>query len=281
MRAAWEGTSLFSARSGIMPNTFLNSQWRLRPLLICHIGAVLLLASWLWQPTRQLWDQFDLALFALLNEPVHAAGLWAHIWAIGSMRPVDLGVGLLMLAVMLKADLVFSGAQVRRALFAFLAVLLAMLLLRVGFAELVKLMDWQRPSASLVVEGSARLTELFPAWEERWDMKDSASRSFPGDHASVLLIWALFMSFFARGWKLLLVWSLAVLFMLPRLVAGAHWASDALVGGVFLSLLGLAWGCYTPFASKASAWLERISAPLTRQLARLPLLGRLSLIAGR
>ncbi|MDM8349110.1 phosphatase PAP2 family protein [Pseudomonas sp. sp1636] len=264
-----------------MPCTFVTSQWRLRPLLICHISAALLLASWLWQPTRQLWDRLDLLLFALLNEPVHAAGLWAHIWAIGSMRPVDMGVGLLMLAVMLKADLVFSATQVRRALFAFLAVLLVMLLIRVGFADLVKLMGWQRPSASLVVEGSARLTELFPAWAERWHMKDSASRSFPGDHASVLLLWALFMSFFARGWKLLLVWSMAVLFMLPRLVAGAHWASDALVGGVLLSLLALAWGCYTPFACAASAWLERISAPLIRQLARLPLLGRASVISGR
>ena len=52
-----------------MPNTFLNSQWRLRPLLICHIGAVLLLASWLWQPTRQLWDRFDLTLRQPLQTP--------------------------------------------------------------------------------------------------------------------------------------------------------------------------------------------------------------------
>lgn len=262
-----------------MPTHFSTCQWR--PLLSCHFIALLLLASWLWPASRQLWDQFDLALFELLNQPVHGAGLWAQVWAIGSMRPVDLGVGLLMLAVMFKADLVFSGVQVRRALFAFLGVLLAMLLLRVGFAELVERMGWQRPSASLVVEGSARLTELFPAWEQRWDMKDSASRSFPGDHASVLLLWALFMSFFARGWKLLLVWAMAVLFILPRLVAGAHWASDALVGGLLLSLLGIAWGCFTPFAYRTSEWLERLSAPLTRQLARLPLLGRISLIAGR
>src|SRR5690606_18647463 len=126
--------------------------------------ALLLLASWLWQPTRQLWDAFDLWLFHLLNDPVHATGLWARIWAIGSMRPVDLGVGLVMLAVMLKGGLVLPGHQVRRALFAFLCALAVMLLLRVGFADLVKLMGWQRPSASLVVEGSARLTELFPAW---------------------------------------------------------------------------------------------------------------------
>ncbi|WP_347505667.1 hypothetical protein [Pseudomonas anguilliseptica] len=175
-----------------MNPSFLNDQWRIRPLVACHIVALLLLASWLWAPSRALWDQFDLQLFALLNEPVHNAGLWAQTWAIGSMRPVDMGVGVLMLAVMLKADLVFSGAQVRKALYAFLAALIVMLLFRVGFAELVKLMGWQRPSASLVVEGAARLTELFPTWEERWDMKDSATRSFPGDHASVLLIWAFF-----------------------------------------------------------------------------------------
>ena len=142
-------------------------------------------------------------------------------------------------------------------------------------------MGWQRPSASLVVEGAARLTELFPTWEERWDLKDSATRSFPGDHASVLLIWAMFMSFFARNWRLLLVWSMAAIFMLPRLVAGAHWGSDALVGGVFLALLGLAWSCFTPFAYKTSEWLEYVTQPLLKRLAKLPVLGRLSIISGR
>ena len=264
-----------------MNPTFLNDQWRTRPLIACHVVALLLLASWVWAPSRALWDQFDLQLFALLNQPVHAAGLWAKTWAIGSMRPVDMGVGVLMLAVMLKADLVFSGAQVRKALYAFLATLTLMLLFRVGFAEVVKLMGWQRPSASLVVEGAARLTELFPGWEERWDLKDSATRSFPGDHASVLLIWAMFLSFFARNGRLLLIWTMAVIFMLPRLVAGAHWGSDALVGGVFLALLGLAWACFTPFAYKASEWLEQATLPLTRVLSQLPLIGRLSVISGR
>src|SRR3990167_909739 len=260
---------------------FINPRWRIRPLLACHIVALLLLASWLWTPSRALWDQLDLQLFALLNEPVHSAGLWAQTWAIGSMRPVDMSVGLLMLAVMLKADFVFSGPQVRKALFAFLAALIVVLLFRVGVAELVKRRGGRRPSAALVVEGAARLTELFPDWEERWDMKDSATRSFPGDHASVLLIWAMFMSFFARNWRLLLVWSMAVIFMLPRLVAGAHWGSDALVGGVFLALLGLAWSCFTPFAYKTSEWLEYVTQPLIKSLAKLPLLGRLSVISGR
>ncbi|CAE6887024.1 MAG TPA: phosphatase PAP2 family protein [Pseudomonas sp.] len=263
-----------------MSTVFLNTQWRVKPLLACHVVSLLLLASWLWQPTRQLWDAFDLQLFHLLNDPVHAAGLWAHIWAIGSMRPVDAGVGVVMLAVMLKAGLVFEGPQVRRALYAFLAMLIVMLLVRVLFSDLVDYMGWQRQSASLAVEGSARLTEMFPAWEERWDLKDSASRSFPGDHASVLMIWAFFLSFFARGWRLALVWAIAVIGMLPRLVAGAHWGSDAFVGGVLLSLTGLAWGCFTPLGYRASEWLEKITLPLTSRLARLPLLGRISVVSG-
>jgi membrane-associated phospholipid phosphatase len=263
-----------------MTTPLLNTEWRLRPLLACHIVALLLLVSWLWQPTRELWDQFDLLLFRLLNQPIHDGGWWATVWAVGSMRPVDIGVGLVMLAVMLKAELVFSGAQVRRALLAFLCILILMLLLRVGFAHLVERLDWQRPSPSLVVDGAARLTELFPHWEERWDMKDSASRSFPGDHASVLLLWALFMGIAARGWRMFMVWVMATLFTLPRLVAGAHWGSDALVGGLLLSLLAIAWGIFTPFAFRTSDWLERVISPLTQQLARLPLLGRISVIRG-
>ena len=47
-----------------MPPSFINQQWRIRPLIACHVVALLLLASWLWAPSRALWDQFDLQLFA-------------------------------------------------------------------------------------------------------------------------------------------------------------------------------------------------------------------------
>ncbi|TBU76281.1 phosphatase PAP2 family protein [Phytopseudomonas daroniae] len=258
----------------------LNAQWRPRALIISHLLIALLFASWLWPVTRIYWNQFDLWLFHLLNDPVHAGGLWAHIWAIGSMRPVDAGVGLVMLAIMLRAGLVFPAAQVRTGLYAFLVALIVMLLMRVLFADLVEYMGWQHASPSLLVEGSARLTELFPAWEERWDLKDSASRSFPGDHASVLMIWAMFCSFFVSGWRRALVWTVAVIGMLPRLVAGAHWGADAFVGGVLLSVLGIAWSCYTPLAFRASAVIERLTSPLTRCLAKVPLLRSFSVIGG-
>ena len=83
------------------------------------------------------------------------------------------------------------------------------------------------------------------------------------------------------GWRLLLVWAITAIGILPRLVAGAHWGADAFVGGVFLSLLALAWSCYTPLGYRASEWLEKVTLPITSRLARLPLLGRLSIVSGR
>ena len=94
-----------------------------------------------------------------------------------------------------------------------------------------------------------------------------------------LLVWALFMSLFARrAGQFLLIWTLAVLFMLPRLVAGAHWGQDDYIGGLQMALLALAWGCYTPLAAKASGWLVQVTEPLFRLLAKLPLIGRLGVV---
>ena len=96
-----------------------DASWRWRELIICNVVAALLLSSWVWQPTRQLWDTYDLQLFHWLNAPLATHPIWAMIWAIGNMRPVDAGVGLIMLITIIKSDFIFSGPQVRRALYAF------------------------------------------------------------------------------------------------------------------------------------------------------------------
>jgi membrane-associated phospholipid phosphatase len=256
--------------------------WCWSGIATCNVVAVVLLASWLWQPTRQLWDLLDIQLFHLLNAPLSTSPAWAHVWGIGNMRPVDACVGLVMLAVLAKDGWIYSGSQVRRAFYAFLMLLLLLLLIRSGlFVNLVEKMHWTHPSPSLAVDGAVRLTEMFPDWREHWQMKDSAGQSFPGDHASVVLLWAMLLSAHGRGRKLLAVWVLAVVFMLPRLVSGAHWVSDALVGGAFLSLVTFGWGYFTPFAANASDLLERIGAPVMRILGRVPGLGRIALISGR
>jgi len=72
-----------------------------------------------------------------------------------------------------------------------------------------------------------------------------------------------------------------VLFSLPRLVSGAHWLSDVLVGGPFLSLITIGWGLYTPYAAKASSLMERFGTPVLQRLGRMPGLRHISLLSGR
>jgi len=259
---------------------FLLPRWRTRALLACNLLALAVLASWRWPPARAQWDRLDAAAFRFLNAPLAGSDGWARFWSVCNMRPVDLLFGLVMLAFLIKGDWVFPARQVRRALYAFLVVLALVLLIRAGpLGELVKALHWQRASPSLSVDGAVRLAERFPGWEGKWHIKDASGRSFPGDHAAVLLSWALFVSFAARGWRRWLAWGLAIAFMLPRLVSGAHWLSDNLVGGVFVGLMAAGWGACTPFAVKVSTALERLGAPLVRRLGTLPVLRRLSVLS--
>jgi membrane-associated phospholipid phosphatase len=266
-------------------NSFENSQlsqprWCWHQLIICNIIALLLMASWLWQPTRAVWDSFDAWLFHWLNAPLANHPIWSTIWAIGNMRPVDAAIGLVMLVAIVKSDFIFSGAQVRRALYAFLALLFLMLLIRIAlFDQALKLLQWKRASPSLVVDGAVRLTELFPNWKQQWALKDSSEQCFPGDHASVLFIWTAMLLNFARGKALFFVWLLTILYALPRLIAGAHWGSDVFVGGAFLSLMAFGWGYYTPYLASAQTLLERLTAPMIKVLAKLPILRNLAVIS--
>jgi membrane-associated phospholipid phosphatase len=94
-----------------------------------------------------------------------------------------------------------------------------------------------------------------------------------------LLIWGMFMTVFARRiGQVLVIWALALLFMMPRLVAGAHWGQDDYIGGVLLALLALGWGYYTPFAAKVTDVLLRVTAPVFGVFQRAPLIGRLSVV---
>ncbi len=258
------------------------ARWHWRNLFICNLLAALLLASWLLPITRQLWDAFDLWLFHWLNAPLATHPIWAKTWAVGNMRPIDAAVGLIMLTTIIKSNWIFSGAQVRRAFYAFFALLVLLLLIRIAlFDQALKLLHWQRASPSLKVEGAVRLTALFPGWEQKWYLKDSSQQCFPGDHASVLFIWTAMLCYFARGKQLFFVWGLTVLYLLPRLVAGAHWGSDVFVGGLFLSLIAFGWGFYTPYVAKAQDLLERLTLPIIQILAKLPIVRNISFISGR
>ncbi|MET0846309.1 MAG: phosphatase PAP2 family protein [Pseudomonas sp.] len=255
------------------------ARWNLRRLALCNFVPLALLAFWLWPTGQMLCVIFDEWLFHLLNAPLAINPIWLRIWAIASLRPFDVVVGVILLTLLIKGDWVFEQAEVRQAFFGFLSVLLALLFIRMLFSKLAIYMNWQHSSPSMMLEGAIRMSDYFPGLEKTWELKDRSTQSFPGDHASVLLIWALFMTVFSRSsWQTLVIWALALLFMMPRLVAGAHWGQDDYIGGVLLAVWALGWGYYTPFVYHASAFFLKLTAPVFGLLEKLPVVSRMSVV---
>ncbi|WP_426133520.1 phosphatase PAP2 family protein [Pseudomonas sp. PWP3-1b2] len=255
------------------------ARWNLGGWAFCNLLAIALLCFWLWPTGQRLCVVFDEWLFHLLNDPLASSSAWLHVWAVASLRPFDAVVGVILLTLLLRGGWVFKAVQVREAFFGFFGILLLLLFTRMLFSKLAVLMGWQHSSPSMMISGAVHMSEYFPGLEKTWELKDRSSQSFPGDHASVLLIWGMFMTVFAkRIGQVLVIWGLALLFMMPRLVAGAHWGQDDYIGGVLLALLALGWGYYTPFAAMVAGALLRVTAPVFEFMGKLPVLGRLSVM---
>ena len=243
--------------------------WCRSGLIGLNLAALLILFSWLCSPTRIVWDWLDHAGFHWLNGSLGGNPLWSGFWALTSLRIFDLAAAGIMLLLLLYKDWLFSAGERVQALCTFVALLIVLLVWRGLFTKLVVAYGWQHDSPSLQIAGSTRLSDLYPWLAEHLHLKDASKRSFPGDHASVAMLWGLFMALFARRGKLLVIGVLTLLMVLPRLVAGAHWISDDLVGGLVLTLLALAWGYCTPLGGVLARWLQKPAEPVLRIPLRL------------
>jgi membrane-associated phospholipid phosphatase len=258
------------------------ARWDIRALLICNLIPIALLCFWLWPVGHAICTAVDERFYHLVNQPLATNTTWRYIWTVGSLRPFDIFVGLVLLTLLLRGDWVFKAGQIRQAFFGFLAILLLMVVIRAAFSAWCDTQGWQHDSISIVLgEKAVHLSDWYPHLDKKLQLKDQSDQSFPGDHASVLLIWALFMTRFTRtAGQSLLIWGVAVLFMMPRLVAGAHWGQDDYIGALLMAVLALGWGFYTPFAAMACAGLMRLTAPLFRLAGRIPGIRRMSLVGG-
>lgn len=243
---------------------FFTPRWRpLSAGLLAAIGVIALISIMI--PAGQAgWRSLDEATFRALNGTLAGGGAWTTFWAWANYRPVDLLSALLMLAFLVLPGPVFRPEEVRRALFGFFAILFLGLLVREFLDTTAEHLGLVGPSPSLIYEPSYRLTEMVPGL----DTKDSSKESFPGDHASVLISWAMYLLYRRVGVGSLLACLCAFLLVLPRLVAGAHALSDVLVGGVFIAFLAMSLGFCSPYHGRAAAWVTARFDPLVDWFAR-------------
>ena len=261
-----------------MQHPLFNIRTQYAALLKMLLLVFVLGLSWLWSLSRAVWDKLDIALFSLLNHPMANHLFLARSWGIFNMRSIDLISGLLLFSLLLRADWTVPAQHVKTILIAFVCLLLWMLILRIISVHILSAeLSWSRPSPSLTLPDAVRLSKLFPDWRKHYFMKDASPVSFPGDHTSVLLIWAMFVTRYASACKSGLAWGLAILLSLPRLAAGAHWLTDDLVGGLGIAMIAYASAVYTPLLSICTYFAENWLSPVLRLFKDLPLLKNMSL----
>lgn len=204
-------------------------QWK--TLLIWTALSALLFASW-WPiaATRELWDAVDLWVFRTSNATVTWEPM-AVIWALSGDRRFDYFSAIIIFTIYVAyisrgSDLARFRDGVAFGIMTAVILLLVILLQR-------EIISFPRFSPSLALDSYHSIQAYVP-----WSLaKEGSNSSFPGDHATVTMIIAV-LWWIGFNWRMgLLGFFLGFLFAMPRIAAGAHWATDVLIGGGFVTLL--------------------------------------------
>jgi len=203
-------------------------------ILLLAIPAVLI-ASWLWGPTRASWDSLDLIVFRSLNGTLTLGPAWQKMWAFGNSQVFDAIAAMVIFALVITS---FLEQRVGKLAIVSLGLLVITVMIgrEIGSEFIVdQCYEYHRLSPSLVHADSQRLSQLVPGIE----CKDSSPWSFPGDHGMVALSVAIYVSFWSRKRTARAAWLLSVLLLLPRFVAGAHWLTDVLIGSLSMAMVSV------------------------------------------
>lgn len=211
--------------------------WRMAPLGAWTAAALLLAASWLVPGGAALWARLDTSLHAALNGTAQS-GFMATLWAIGCEPRFTA----FLILTILASWLVHLGRE-RGPGFAhdlalgIVAVLLPLVLL-VAAAALAGV----QPSPAATLPGHIAIGTAVP-WS---GAGANAVTSFPAAHAvfAGALTVTLWLSF-GRNFGLMAL-ALMLLAAVPRIAAGAEWASAIMAGGLGGAFVALALARGTP-----------------------------------
>ncbi len=229
----------------------IHNQWRPVILVCANLFAIILFASWLLEPTRSLWIELDNRAFWAMNNSLAEGKAWQWLWAITNNRLFDL----VPAACMLLLYGHYSLGKDRQNLNRYIAIGILLLITILVASQLGKALPIKRPSATLDFPEALRLSSLVP----EIFTKDTSGDSFPGDHGLILLLYAGFISFFMPRVYGIIATIMMVLFTLPRMMSGAHWLTDEIVGAVAIGAVTLSWVLATPLHSlminKFEGWI--------------------------
>jgi membrane-associated phospholipid phosphatase len=227
-----------------------SEDWRPVVFVSGYVLSIVYLASWFFEPTSTLWRALDEKVFWALDASLAWGTGWQVLWAAANNRAVDVVAALGMIG--LFAHFVLRQARDRTNFFVAVGVLLTGLIY-VG-SRISVAIDVGRLSPTLVHPDAHHISELV-SWIPT---KDSAYNCFPGHHALVLFICAGVITYYLPRAYAITAWVLAAVFMAPRLVGGAHWFTDLLVGSAAIAGFVLCCAFATPLHGIVTGALERL-----------------------
>lgn len=231
-----------------MDSPLPDANWRPLVLIICNALAVLLLASWYSTWGQAFWAPLDQWVFYTFNGSLAEGKVWQGFWAVVNTKRFDYATALLILSLFSFHILNGNRQQIIQRTAAGALIVMAVVL-TIQIAK--NFLDYGRPGPSTTLEPSILLTQLVTGF----DFKDTSGNSFPGDHGIALIMFTSLLWFFAGRSYGLIMAVVSALLMLPRMVVGAHWLTDNLVGSAYISLFALSWLLATPAHGYLVRWL--------------------------
>ena len=228
-----------------------------KPLLISFSVLAFLWISFLSPWTEPLWEAVDLAVFKTLNQMLEGPKWLQYLWATINHKRMDLVEDVIFLLFFIWGVKTAPKGQRWRKTAQFMGVILisALVIFFINRNLLRSNTLISRESPSLVVSPCVKITNEIP-----WiGLKDETIASFPGDHATTLLLFGFLFSAFVPRRLAIAAWAYVAFRTLPRLVVGAHWFSDVAVGSVTIALFFAACFLYTPFGRVVIALIEKLN----------------------
>ncbi len=217
-------------------------------ILLLNVVGIALFLSYYLPANHGFWAPIDKSVFFYFNRRLATNEAFLHLVAVTNNRAFDLcsllAMGLLYLSYYMKRD-----RNGRRQM---VLVGIVMLLTAVVLNQLGHLLPVVHKSPSLSFPHVNRVSELTGI-----PTKDSSGDSFPGDHGMMLMVFTIFMFRYLGVRAFAIALLITIVFAMPRLMIGAHWFTDIMVGSLSVVLVGGSWWLMTPASDILVNWLDK------------------------
>lgn len=217
----------------------------MKRIVYAHVAVFLLLATWIIPPFSTLWTHIDYHAFRFFNSWIAESFLSQQFWGFASTHTFDWIHDVIMFFFLLPYLKNGPKAEMAKRISSVLYLVLAtgLTISVVNKTIFPQAFNIKRSSPSAIYEDAVRLKDKVE-WVR---VKDKSSRSYPGDHGATACAFG-YTIFFLMGWRRgLLISPYVFFFCLPRLIAGAHWITDIVMGSLCIMIISLTWATSTPF----------------------------------